>query len=139
MPRKHPPRLLPSTELRDRWELDADSLGVAAKAYIAKWRKFWTTTLEELQDQETWEDRDIVRLAEYVEWMRKADFHGTKAAAAPYKVGDSGRVYAHPGFKLEQEARREARIVAAQLLLGLDVTEALRDQEHDDGPPANPD
>lgn len=113
----------PGERVVERWRLAADALGMSGgerAAYVRFWRSFWRRTVLELMEQGTWEPRDERLLAEFVEWSRLADFHARAAAAAPYvKSSASGRVFAHPGWRLEREARREARLVADRLLLGV--------------------
>lgn len=132
MPRdrsKYPDRLLPTDKTRKQWRVAAGKLAVevddqiSPDTYVKDWMKFWKDALDELRDQNTWEDRDVRRLAEYVEWMRLADFHGRIANADPYNTGDSGRTFAHPGFKLQQDAMIQARIVAEKLLIGVELSE----------------
>jgi hypothetical protein len=134
-PPKIPARLLPHERLLKTWREAARHLKVDSPAYVRRWTKFWTGCILELQKQQTWEDRDVRLLEEFVEWTRKADFHATLAGAAPYQVHESGRTFAHPGFRLEQDARREARVVAEKLLLGETSAPDAGDGE-DDGPPA---
>lgn len=141
MPRnkaKFPDRLLPPPDIRALWRQSALELGLQARrivAYQAKWLRFHKDVLDELREQGTWEDRDVRLLIEFVEWTRKGDMHARMANADPYRVHvESGRVFAHPGFKLEAEARREARIVAEKLMLG-EVFDDAGGEGAEDGPP----
>lgn len=126
MPRnlaKYPKHLAPAPELLKLWKAAGTELyprsSQAQTAYVRRWRSFWNKVLDELRDQNTWEDRDLRLLAEFVEWTRKADFHHRMAAADPYTTHlESGRTFAHPGWKLEEAAAQQARIVAEKLLLG---------------------
>lgn len=136
MPRKHPDRLLPSKKLRTEWRKTAEHIGDAPQTYVSEWLKFWTAALDELIEQETWEDRDVRVLEEYVEQKRLADFHGRKANADPYRTHrESGRTFAHPGFKLQQDALVRAGVIAERLLLGVDLGDEDEDDEDEDGPP----
>lgn len=109
-------------EVLERWRIAAGALEcspVQITAYLRFWRRFWRQVVIELQDQGTWRDRDVRLVVEFVDWVRLADFHARQAAQAPYRLHpQSGRVFAHPGWRLEISARREARIVAGLLGLG---------------------
>jgi phage terminase small subunit len=125
---------MPSDELRAVWRLRGELLD--DPKYDARWLAVWKATLDICRDQETWDDRDLPFLAEYVEWRRLAEDHRAEAESDPYRVHEeSGRVFAHPGFQNALAARREARVVAQQLCLSPDARrEAGLDDGGDDGP-----
>lgn len=122
MPRnkaRYPARLMPSDELRAVWTQRGDMAD--DPGYDGRWLRFWKSTLDQLRDQGTWDDRDVGLLSEYVEWCRLADDHQREAEDNPYRVhAESGRVFAHPGFTHARDARREAREVRRELGLGPD-------------------
>jgi phage terminase small subunit len=118
MPRaaRYPERLMPPKRTRDAWRTRGRELG--DKDYAARWLRFWKATLDACRDQATWEDRDVGILAEFVDWSRLAADHQAEAESSPYQTHEeSGRKFAHPGFVLARDARREARVLAAELLL----------------------
>ncbi len=87
-----------------------------ARSEPRRWSAFRARTRGLLVAQGTWRDQDAPLLDAYVEALRAAEFHRQEATAAPY--GKSGaRVYAHPGWSLARDAEREARVLAAELVL----------------------
>jgi phage terminase small subunit len=137
MPRnrtQYPDRLMPGKELRQLWKQRGEML--EDPDYDARWFAVWKVTLDLCRDQETWDDRDLHLLAEYVEWRRLAEDHRSEAEGDPYQTHEeSGRVFAHPGFQNALAARREARTVAEQLCLTPEARRAAGlDDGGDDGP-----
>jgi phage terminase small subunit len=125
---------MPSKELRAIWRKRGEMLD--DPDYDARWLAAWKATLDTCRDQETWDDRDLHLLAEYIDWRRLAQDHQAEAEDDPYRVHEeSGRVFAHPGFQNALAARREARVVAEQLCLSPDARRgAGLDDGGEDGP-----
>lgn len=120
MPRnaaRYPDRLMPPLLTRGDWKARGKLLG--DRGYDARWLRFWKAILDQLRDQQTWDDRDVRLLAEFVEWCRLAEDHQREAESEPYAMHpESGRRFAHPGFDKARDARVQAREVARELGLG---------------------
>jgi phage terminase small subunit len=130
---------MPSTQVRAAWRDAAKKAGAnpqAARAYVNRWLTLWKRVLDAAREHETWSEDHIWLVADFVESRRLAHEHQAAAdnAGRYQKHIDSGRYFAHPALDKARDARREAREIAAELLL---TPKALRDAGLDD--PEDPD
>lgn len=81
--------------------------------YLALWRG----CLEALKRQGTWTPDQKPLLDDYVLAVRQSVEHQKVAEADPFTVTEQGRVYAHPGFALADQAAKRAVLLADTLIL----------------------
>src|SRR5438128_352616 len=131
MPRsdRYPIRLLPSKELRRAWRDSAradGSSGSDVRAYEVRWLTLWKRTLDVVREHDTWNEDQLWLIQDFVEARRLAYEHQLEADSEGrfQRNGDSGRYFAHPALDKARDARRDARDIAADLLM---TPKALRD------------
>jgi phage terminase small subunit len=99
-----------------------------------RWKKLWRAVHRQLADEDRWDDGLVPLLADYVQARKLAAEHQEAADDQPYTENDAGRAFAHPGFRLAADARREARELADLLGLIPEIDPFDDDDEPPDGP-----
>lgn len=89
------------------------------------WEALWRVCLRTLEHQQTWSAPLRPLLDEFVFAAKHARDHREAAQAAPFAQASSGRVYAHPGFALADQAAKRAGVLADLLALTPRAQKAL--------------
>ena len=102
----------------------------------APYLALWKGCLEALKRQGTWTPDQKPLLDDYVFAVRQSVEHQQLAEEAPFTVTEQGRVYAHPGFALADQAAKRAVLLADSLILSPKAKKAHGiDQDEEDANP----